>query len=130
MKKITIFLVLAICLTLVGCSKDAEINAFLTEWEGVTNDIVKKIDEGDVDGAKTVFDAKKDSLKAKVASIKDARGFQVSEATKKSFEDAVKKNTTTLSGAMTRNAMKLASDKTKMDKLQALMKEYGEVFTQ
>jgi hypothetical protein len=129
MKKITIFLVLAMCFAMIGCSKDAEINAFLTEWEGVTNDMVKKIDEGDVDGAKTVFDAKKDSLKAKVASIKDARGFQVSEATKKNFEDAVTKNTSTLTGAMTRNAMKLATDKTKMDKLQALMKEYGEIFT-
>ncbi len=129
MKKITLLLVLAICLTLVGCSKDGEINAFLTEWESVTNDIVKKIDEGDIDGAKTVFDAKKESLKNKVASIKDAKGFQVSADTKKKFEEAVTKNAETLRGSMTKNAMKFATDKSKMDKLQALIKEYGEVFT-
>jgi hypothetical protein len=128
MKKLSLLLVLVVCLGLVGCSKDAEINAFLTEWDGVTNDIVQKINAGDIDGARTAFDAKKESLKTKWASVKGAMGFQVGADTKKKIEDSVQKNTTALTNAMTGNMMKLASDKSKMDKLQSLIKEYGEIF--
>jgi hypothetical protein len=128
MKKITLFLTLTFCLALIGCSKDAEIGAFLTEWEGVTNDMVKKIDEGDIDGAKAAFDAKKDSLKKSFKDVKEIRGFQISKDTEKKIADSLTKNTTVLSGSFTKNAMKFATDKTKMDKLQALIKEYGEIF--
>jgi hypothetical protein len=128
MKKITIFLVLTFCLALIGCSKDAEIGTFLTEWDGVTNDMVKKIDEGDIDGAKAAFDAKKDSLKKSFKDVKEIRGFQISKDTEKKIADSLTKNTTVLSGSFTKNAMKFVSDKSKMDKLQELIKEYGEVF--
>lgn len=128
MKKITLFLVLAFCLSMIGCSKDGEINAFLTEWDSVTNEMVQKINAGDIDGARTAFDGKKESLKSKWASVKDARGFQVSADTKKKMEESATKNMSALTGAMTANMMKFASDKAKMDKLQALIKEYGEIF--
>jgi hypothetical protein len=128
MKRITLFLVLTFCLALIGCSKDAEIATFMTEWEGVTNDMVKKIDAGDVDGAKAAFDGKKDALKAKWADVKTARGFQVSADTQKKMTDGATKNMGALTASMTKNVMKLAGDKTKMDKLQALIKEYGDIF--
>ncbi len=128
MKKITLFLVLTFCLALIGCSKDAEIGTFMTEWEGVTNDMVKKIDEGDIDGAKAAFDAKKGALKAKWEEVKTARGFQVSADTQKKMTDGATKNMTALTSSFTKNAMKIATDKTKVDKLQALIKEYSEVF--
>jgi hypothetical protein len=128
MKKITIFLVLTLCLALIGCSKDAEIGTFMTEWEGVTNDMVKKIDEGDIDGAQVAFDAKKAGLKAKWEEVKTARGFQVSADTQKKMTDGASKNMSALTGSMTKNAMKFATDKAKMDKLQALIKEYGDIF--
>jgi hypothetical protein len=128
MKKITLFLVLTFCLALIGCSKDAEINSFLTDWESVTNDMVKKIDEGDVDGAKAAFDAKKESLKAKWNDVKTARGFQVSADTQKKMTDSATKNMGALQGSMTKNMMKLATDKGKLDKLQALVTEYAGIF--
>ncbi len=128
MKKITLFLALAFCLTMVGCSKDGEINAFITEWDSITDDMVQKINAGDIDGAKTAFDAKKESLKSKWAGIKDARGFQVGADAKKKLEESAKKNMTALTTAMTGNMMKIATDKAKVDKLQALIKEYGEIF--
>lgn len=128
MKKITLFFLLAFCLTIVGCSKDGEINSFLTEWDSVTNEMVQKINAGDIDGAQTAFDGKKESLKSKWAGIKDARGFQVSADSKKKMEESAKKNMGALMGAMTANSMKLATDKAKFEKLQALIKEYGEIF--
>ena len=128
MKKITLFLVLAFCLSMVGCSKDAEIETFITEWDSVTNDMVQKINVGDIDGAKTAFDAKKETLKSKWAGIKDAKGFQVSDATKKKMTESATKNMSALTTAMTANMAKLMTDKPKMEKLQALVKEYGEIF--
>jgi hypothetical protein len=121
MKKITVFLVLAFCLSMIGCSKDGEINTFITDFDSTTNEMVKKINEGDIDGAKTAFDAKKENLKSQWASIKTARGFQVSAETKKKAEESVTKNATSISSAMIANSMKLATDKAKMDKLKALV---------
>ena len=33
-----------LCLSLTGCSKDAEINAFITEFDAPTKEIVSKFD--------------------------------------------------------------------------------------
>lgn len=128
MKKITVFLLAIFALGLVGCSKDAQINSFLTEWETVTNDVSAKIEAGDVDGAKTAFDAKKGSLKKNWDEIKNIRDFQVSEETKKKMEASVKKNTDTLVNATMKGTMKMGGDPAESEKLQALMKEYGEIF--
>jgi hypothetical protein len=128
MKKVTVFLVAIFALGLAGCSKDAQINTFLTEWESVTNDMVTKIEAGDVDGARAAFEGKKESLKTSWDGVKTARGFQVSEDTKKKMEESAKKNMTNLMNATMKGTMKMAGDKTKSDKLQALMKEYSEIF--
>jgi outer membrane murein-binding lipoprotein Lpp len=128
MKKITIFIALVMTLLIAGCSKDGEINAFISEFDGITNDMAAKIDDGDIDGAKAAFDAKKDSFKTKLEGIKTARGFQVSEETTKKLTESVTKNMSTLQGSMMKNVGKLATDKPKMDKLMALVKEYGDVF--
>ena len=128
MKKITLFLIVVFALGLTGCSKDAEINSFLTEWDTVTNEMVTKIEAGDIAGAKTVFDAKKESLKKGWDGIKTARGMQVSEETKKKLDASVQKNMSGLMNAMQKGAMKIGADRAKADQLQALIKEYGEIF--
>ena len=128
MKKLSVFLMAAFLLSMVGCSKDAEVNAFITEWDSVTNEMVQKINSGDVDGAAAAFDAKKESLKTKWDGIKNAAGMQVSEDTKKKLTESATKNMSSLSSAMTSNMMKLAADKAKLTKLQALVKEYGDIF--
>lgn len=128
MKKLTVFLVMACCLSLLGCSKDGEITAFMTEWEAVTNEISQKLETGDVDGAQTAFNAKKESLKSKWEGVKGARGFQVSEDAKKKMEEGAKKNMSTLTSAVMKGSMKMATNKGAVDKMQALMKEYTDIF--
>ena len=128
MKKFTLFLLAVFALGLTGCSKDAEINSFLTEWEKVTNEMVAKIETGDVAGAKTVFDGKKASLKTSWDNVKTARGFQVGEDTKKKMEESAQKNMSNLMNATMKGTMKMGGDRAKADQLQALMKEYGEIF--
>lgn len=88
MKKLILFTTLTVCVAFAGCSKDAKINSFITEFENVTKEMTAKIESGDVSGAKKAFDAKKDSLKASWDGIKGARGFQVSEDAKKNLQKA------------------------------------------
>lgn len=128
MKKLTVFLVMAFCLSLLGCSRDGDVDAFVTELDNVTNEMAQKLEAGDIDAAQTAFSAKKDALKSKWESLKTARGFQVSEAAKKKLEEGFKKNATTLQSGVMKGSMKLAKNKGAVDKMQALMKDYMSVF--
>jgi len=130
--KFTLGLVVLFCLTFVGCSKDAEINSFLTEWESVTNEIVRKIDanpsSAGIDEAQKTWDEKKVGLKGKWDNLKDARGFQVSKDTQKKMEESARKNVTALTDVMSKNMVKLAMDKSATDKFKKLMTDYGNTF--
>jgi hypothetical protein len=131
-KTFALGLVALCCLASLGCSKDAEINSFLTEWDAVTNEIVQKIDtnpsSAGVDEAQKTWDEKKADLKAKWDKVKDARGFQVSKDTQKKLEESAKKNVTALTTVMSKNVVKLATDKGAADKFKRLMEDYGNTF--
>ncbi len=128
MKKISVLLILAFCLSMAGCSKDAEVNAFMTELDTVTNDVVQKINSGDVDGAKTAFDGKKEGLKAKWNAFKNAREMQVSKDVMKKMQESLQKNVTALTTAVATGSIKFATDKAKGEKLQSISKEYMDLF--
>jgi biopolymer transport protein ExbB/TolQ len=130
--KFALGLVVLCCLTFVGCSKDAEINSFLTEWETVTSEIVQKIDadpsSAGVDDAQKTWNGKKAGLKAKWDKVKTARGFQVSQDTQKKMEECAKKNMAALTAVMSKNVVKLATDKSAADKFKNLLEDYGNTF--
>ena len=79
-----------------GCSKDAEVNEFLELKTSLAGDIEKAYKgakEGDADAAaEKVFDAKKGDLQKKYDAIKEARGFQIKDDTKKKLEETVAAN--------------------------------------
>lgn len=133
MNRTNLVIVCAILLLVMGCSKDAEINAFITEFDVVTQEIVSKIDANPsaagVDDAQKAFDAKKASLKTKWDGIKDAVGFQVSEDTKKKLEESVSRNMKALVDVSMRNGVKMALDKNASAKFQALLKDYQSTFS-
>ncbi|NNF00929.1 MAG: hypothetical protein HKN25_18075 [Pyrinomonadaceae bacterium] len=124
MKKLLLPIALLSCLAFAGCSKDAEIESFITEFETVTQTMTSKIESGDAEGAKKVFDEKKESLKASWDGIKGARGFQVSEESKKKLMASVTKNVTALSGAVMKGAMKGGN----ANDMKSLLKEYQDIF--
>jgi hypothetical protein len=134
MKKISLFLILAFCLSLAGCSKDAEVNAFITEFDSATKEIVSKIDanpsSAGIDDAQKALDGKKASLKTKWEAIKSARGFQVGADTKKKLEDSVSNNMKALMDVSTKNMAKLAMDKDAAAKFQKLLTDFGSMFGQ
>ena len=132
MKKVAITLLAVLCLSLIGCNKDGEINAFVTEFDAATNEIVQKIDANPnaagVDEAQKAFDAKKESLTTKWNAIKTARGMQVSEEAQKKLTDSTAKNMKAITDVATKHAMKMAMDKNAMTKFQKLMTDYGNTF--
>jgi hypothetical protein len=127
-------LVMTLCFTLIGCgfNKDAEIKVFITEFDSVTKEVVQKIEANPsaagIDEAQKAFDAKKASLREKFDGFKNATNLQVSADTKKALEESVKKNMGDLTSAMTKNMMKIATDKGASDKLKKLMEDYGNTF--
>jgi hypothetical protein len=128
MKKFALLLLIACCFCLAGCSKDAEINAFIADLDSTTDEMVKKIDanpgSAGVDEAQKIFDARKTGLKAKWDGIKDVMGMQVSAGVKKNLEDSVIKDRNDLKSVPAKNAMKFAMDKDALTKFEALFKEY------
>ena len=128
MKKLLIFTVLLCCAAFAGCSKDAEINSFMTEFESVTADITAKLEAGNIDAARKTFDEKKGSLQDKWDSIKGARGFQVSEEMQEKLTESVTKNVTALGMAAGKAKLKTISDKDKSTEIDDLLKEYKDIF--
>ncbi|MBS1793558.1 MAG: hypothetical protein JSS81_06870 [Acidobacteria bacterium] len=132
MKKITVFLLLVFCLGLTGCSKNAEVQAFITELDSTTKEMVGKLDASPnsqgVDEAQKAFDAKKASLKEKFDAFKNARGFQVSEDMQKKLVDSATNNAKLLSDTVTKHASEIANDGDGMQKVQKLMKDYTDTF--
>ena len=132
MNKLNLLLVIGCLILVMGCSKDAEINAFITEFDAATNEMIAKIDadpsSAGITEAQKAFDGKKASLKSKWDGIKDAVGFQVSADTKKKLEESVANNMKALMAVSTKNMMKLAVDKDASAKFQALRKDYQSTF--
>ena len=132
MKRIALFFVITAMLGLTGCNKDAQIEAFITELNSVTQDVVAKIDanptSAGVDEAQKAFDARKSTLRAKWDAIKDAVGFQVSKAVKDKLESSVKENIKALTDVSMRNVTSLAADKNAATKFQRLMMDFSSMF--
>ena len=133
MKKLTIISILSLAALLTGCSKDAEVNAFIAELDSATNEIVAKIDanpsSAGIEDAQKAFDARKPELTAKWNEIKDAVGAQVSAETKKKLEESVANNMKALTEASMRNMMNMAADKEASVKYRRLLEDYSRTFT-
>ena len=132
MRKLILFTLLACCVAFAGCSKDADVEAFITEFDATTNEMVEKINanpsaEG-IEAAQKVFDEKKPSLKSKFDSFKNARQAQVSEEVQKKLTESAMNNGKALSEVIMKNSSKFAGDPAAMEKFQKLMKDYAETF--
>jgi hypothetical protein len=130
MKKITVFLLAVFCLGMIGCSKDAEIEAFIKDFDAVSKEMATKIDTGGsagIDDAQKAFDAKKAALKDKFGTFKNARGMQVSEATLKKLTDSITNNGKAITDAFQKHAAEYSPED--IPKFQKLMKDYTDTFT-
>ena len=119
MKRALLGLVAIAALAMTGCSKDAEVEAFMKENESFSKDIAAAAEKDGPDAAKKIFDEKKGGLKSKYGEIKEARNFQVTEENRKKLEENVKAGLDAICD------VKNAKDPLKM---LELCKEYTDLF--
>jgi hypothetical protein len=113
------------CLAFGGCKKDGEINAAMSDLSAFTTELVQKVEarQGSVeslDEAQRFLDSKKEEMAKKLRVLKEARGFQVSDETKKSMTDSITKNMTSVASLQIKyvaNSVKNPNFKTKIEKL-------------
>jgi hypothetical protein len=87
-KLVPVLAACALCAALVGCKKDAQIESVLNDLHSFSQEIVKRVEgapdpSAGVDDAQKYFDSRKGEMEGKLRSIKDVRGFQVSQETQK-----------------------------------------------
>ncbi len=133
MKRVALFTtILIVTLGTIACSKDAEVNAFINEFDSATKELVDKIDRdptsAGIDDARRTFESRKPQLKAKWDQIKTAIGAQVSSETKKRLETSIANNLRSITEVSMKNMAKLAADKEAPAKLRTLIEDYSGTF--
>jgi hypothetical protein len=119
MKKNTLLLMLAYSLSVVSCGKSDDVNAFIAERKGVIGEVSQKMSAGDVDGAKTIFDAKKDSLKS------SCKAAQSNVTDKMKWAESQMSDLDIFTKAM--NSEKVGKDIPTLNKTMALLSEINNI---
>lgn len=119
---------------LAGCKKDAEVNSVLKELDSFTAELVQRIDaaQGSIEGldaAQQFLDSKKDDLKKKLDVVRGARGFQVSEETKKTLTESFTKNITSVASLQIKYVSRSVRDARHKSKLEKLVNDYRTLLT-
>ena len=117
------------CLSLAGCSKDAEVSKFIADLDAATKEIVKPVDDSPtvagVDAARSVFNARKDGLKEQLARIRTGNASQ-EMATK--LTESIKGNVATVIGLQSKHRVDALNDEAFRTKLEALGNDYVDLF--
>ena len=131
-----IVVVLSICIGMasVGCKKDDEINTAMRDLSAFTAELVQKVEatQGSMAGleaAQQFLDSRKDEMKKKLGILKEARGFQVSDATKKTMTDSVTRNMTSVASLQIKYVTRSVNDPNYKSKLEKLVKDYTALLT-
>lgn len=130
-KILTATLVLSL-LWLAGCKKDAEIASILKDLDSFTAELAQKIDsvQGSIEGidaAQAFLDSKKVDLKKKLDVVKEARGFQVSDETKKKLTESFTKNITAVASLQLKYVARTVKDPRYKAKIEKLISDYRDL---
>jgi PBP1b-binding outer membrane lipoprotein LpoB len=126
---------LGLLLLLVGCSRDDEVNQFVTNMNQFTSDLVKKVESSadkktGVESAQQFLDQKGPALKTEFEALQDVRGFQVKDETMSNITTAVTDNVTKV-GTLKIDYMALSlKDKDFDQKIEKLTNSYTDLFGQ
>lgn len=132
MKNTLFILIIALVAALSGCGKkDAEVKSFIAEMDQVAIDIVRAVEEKPdtgVDRAQQILDTRKAQLKAKFDTLKQLRGYELSEETTKQFSEAVAKNVSDVSSLQVKYAEKSLESAKFAEKLNKLSDDFNSIF--
>ncbi|HEX7174698.1 MAG TPA: hypothetical protein VF240_05385 [Pyrinomonadaceae bacterium] len=131
-KCVPLVLVLAM-LTLAGCKKDAEIESVIAELHTFSEQLVSKVQSAPnpsagVDEAQKLMDSRKADLQAKMGSLKNVRGYQVSKETQQKMTDTLTKDAMNVAGLQVKYVSVSMRDPAFKAKIEKLVKDYTEIF--
>ena len=132
-KRFTLLALLLTCSLVSGCKKDTQINSVIAELDSFTTDLVKKVESAPnpaagVDDAQKFLDSKRSDLTAKIASLKDIRGYQVSEDTRKKMTSTLINDVNRVSGLQIKYIATSMRDAAFKAKLEKLTRDYQNLF--
>ncbi|HMS40736.1 MAG TPA: hypothetical protein PKE69_10950 [Pyrinomonadaceae bacterium] len=132
--KILLFFIFSLFLLLTACNdNDHEILAFFDDLDMTTNLMLEKIEAGDIDGARLIFDAQKENLKSGWKKIGRSRGgrsvnINMSPAVKERYIKSFSPNIQAIRNSAVTFQTKFGKDKIKIEKLDILIEEHGAIF--
>ncbi len=132
-RKLVPALLIALVLVLSGCKKDSDVEGFIKDFDGLTNDLVKTIESSPtsagLDEAQKKLDAKKADLKTRLSALKELRGFQVSKESLEKLTKSFSDNTQKLTGLSTKITSEAVKNKdfAVPTKFAAFLKSYTEI---
>jgi hypothetical protein len=134
LKTVPMLVAAALALAASGCSRDAEIQAFLGDFDAFSTEIVKKVKmapdpSAGVTAAQQYLDENKDAIRRKLEAVKSVKNFQVSEETKKKMEDSFKKDAEAVAGLELDYVAKAALDAAFRTRIEKLIGDYRDVIT-
>ena len=129
-----LILLLACGAALAGCKKDTEVNAVIGELDSFTKELVSKVESAPnpsagVDEAQKYLDAHKDDLKAKINSLKELRGYQVSDDTMKKMKESVTEDAMSVAKLQIKYMQQSIRDPAFKAKLDKLLNDYQSLLT-
>ena len=125
--------VIVICIVLVGCKKDAEIESTIAELHSFSQELTKKVQSAPnptagVDEAQKLMDLRKSELQSKLKSLKSIRGYQVSKETQQKMTETLSKDAMSVAGLQMKYLSVSMRDPAFKGKLDKLIRDYTEIF--
>ena len=122
-------LAVALAALSLACKRDADVGAVVDELNSFTQEIVKRVEgaadpSAGVDDAQTYFDSRKSEMEGKLKSIKDVRGFQVSQETQKKMTEQLTEDVMSVSKLQIKYMSQSMRDPAFRTKLTKLITDY------
>ena len=126
---------LLIFILIVGCRKDAEVNATVSAVDALTTELVRRIEaapnpSAGVDDAQQYLDARKTEIAGKMGTLKSLRGDQVSDETKKKLVSTLAQDAAKVGDLQVRYVSHSISNPAFKEMLDKLVGDYQTLLTQ
>lgn len=133
MKRIVVTVLTLFALLLSGCSRDTDVEAFISKLDTHTTEIVSRVEgakdrKAGVESAQRYFDENKGELQTSYSTIKGLRGYQVKQETVQKLSDSVISNGSKVAGLKIKLMSETMSDTELDKKLEKLTADYAAVF--
>ena len=127
--------VILICIALVGCKKDEEVNATLATIDSFTSELVRRIEAArnpsvGLDDAQEYFDSRRNEIVSKVDALRRLRQSQVSDVTKKKIASTLVDDASKVGDLEIKYVTQSLNDPAFKAKLDKLIRDYQGLFTQ